>query len=119
MSRRGEKPFIIKRNDTAPSLIVNITNKGCDGGWEPFNLSAVTEIHFSMADDCGNLIISSQLANTISDRGQIQYSWKPEDTAMEGNYMGEFELFFNNGDKMTIPRQGGIKIKVEEDINNL
>ena len=62
---RGEKPFIIKRNDTAPNLIVTVYDKGCLGGWERFNLNSVTEAHFSMVDDCGALIISSQLANIV------------------------------------------------------
>jgi hypothetical protein len=101
-------------------LIAKITQKGCNGGTERLNLSAVTDIHFSMVDDCGALIVSSQSANTISEEsGVISYSWRPEDTMKEGDYVGEFELFFNDGSKMSLPREGGIKIRIEEDINNI
>jgi len=117
---KGQKPFIIKRNDTAPALIATVYDKGCLGGWERFNLSTVTQINFSMVDDCGALIISSQSAQTISaSSGVIQYNWKDGDTAMAGNYIGEFELFFADGTKMSLPREGGISIKIEEDINEM
>jgi len=117
---RGEKPFIIKRNDTAPALIATIYDKGCLGGWNRLNLSAVTRVDFSMVDDCGALIVSSQSAQTISaSSGIIQYNWREGDTAVAGNYTGEFELFFGDGTKMSLPREGGISIRIAEDINNI
>ena len=117
---RGEKPFIIKRNDTAPALIATVYDKGCLGGWNRFSLSSVTRIDFSMIDDCGALMISSQSAQTISaTSGIIQYSWKEGDTAIAGSYTGEFELFFGDGTKMSLPREGGINIRIAEDINNI
>ncbi|MHA1988565.1 MAG: hypothetical protein ACW98D_18185 [Promethearchaeota archaeon] len=117
---RGEKPFIIKRNDTAPALIATIYDKGCLGGWNRLNLSAVTRVDFSMVDDCGALIVSSQSAQTISaSSGIIQYNWREGDTAIAGNYTGEFELFFGDGTKMSLPREGGISIRIAEDINNI
>lgn len=117
---RGEKPFIIKRNDTAPPLIATVYDKGCLGEWNRLDLSGTTKIEFSMVDDCGNLIISSQSAETISaNSGIIQYNWKPQDTAQEGDFMGEFEIFFNNGTKMSLPREGGINIRIIKDINGL
>ena len=117
---RGEKPFIIKRNDTAPALIATIYDKGCLGGWNRLNLSAVTRVDFSLVDDCGALIVSSQSAQTISaSSGIIQYNWREGDTAVAGNYTGEFELFFGDGTKMSLPREGGISIRIAEDINNI
>ena len=66
------------------------------------------------------LIISSQSAQTISaNSGIIQYSWNESDTAVAGNFVGEFELFFADGTKMSLPREGGINIRIEEDINNI
>ena len=97
---QGQKPFIIKRNDTAPALIATVYDKGCLGNWERFNLTTVTQINFSMIDDCGVLIISSQSAQTISaTSGIIQYNWKEGETSISGNYVGEFELFFADGKK--------------------
>lgn len=115
---RGEKPFIIKRNDTAPALVATVYDRGCLGEWNRLDLSGATKIEFSMVDDCGSLIISSQSAETISaNSGIIQYSWKPQDTTQEGDFIGEFEIFFSNGTKMSLPREGGIKIRITKDIN--
>jgi hypothetical protein len=116
----GEKPFIIKRNDTAPAIVATVFDRGCLGEWNRLNLSGVTKIEFSMVDDCGSLIISSQSAETISaTSGIIQYAWKEGDTYMPGNFVGEFEIFFQNGTKMSLPREGGIKIRIIEDINGI
>jgi hypothetical protein len=117
---RGEKPFLIKRNDTAPLLIATVYDRGCLGEWNRLNLSGVTSINFSMADDCGALIISSQPAQIISaTSGIIQYAWQDGDTVMSGNYMGEFELFFADGRKMSLPREGAIAIRVVDDVNEV
>ena len=117
---RGEKPFIMKRNDTAPALIATIYDKGCLGGWNRLNLGSVISVQFSMKDDCGSLIISSKEAYIVSPKsGIIQYSWEEGDTSFSGNFIGEFELFFADGTKMSLPREGGISIRIEEDINNI
>lgn len=115
---RGKKPFIIKRNDTAPVLIATVYDKGCLGQWGRLNLSGVTSINFSMVDDCGSLFISSASAQTVSaESGIIQYSWEEGDTSISGMYSGEFELLFADGRKMSLPREGGIDIRIVDDIN--
>jgi hypothetical protein len=115
---KGKKPFIIKRNDTAPILIATVYDKGCLGEWGRLNLSGVTSINFSMIDDCGSLVISSASAQTVSAiSGIIQYCWQEGDTAVSGNYTGEFEMFFGDGTKMSLPREGGIEIRIIDDIN--
>lgn len=113
------KPFIIKRNDTFPTLTINVKTRGEINQVIPFNLSGVTACTFSMADDCGNLKISSSSANTLSSSGgTIQYAWSTGDTDTSGKYKGEFELLFIGGGKMSIPTLGYIHIEVNDDINS-
>jgi hypothetical protein len=116
----GERPFMIKRNDTAPALVATVYDKGCLGGWGRLDLSGVTKVEFSMVDDCGALVISSHSAETVSaSSGIIQYCWRDGDTSSAGNFVGEFEIFFQNGTKMSLPREGGINIRITEDINGI
>jgi hypothetical protein len=117
---KGVKPFIIKRGDTAPNLIATIYDKGCLGQSGRFNLSGVTNISFSMSNQNGALIISSNTAQIVSyESGIIEYSWQEGDTEYEGNYYGEFEIIFGDGKKMSLPREGFINIKITEDINKI
>lgn len=112
------KPFIIKRNDTLPALSLTIKTRGCLDQVIPFSLSGVSACTFSMSDDCGNLKISSAPAQiTSASAGTIQYSWIAEDTNTEGKYLGEFELFFSGGSKMSIPILGAIDIQIIKDLN--
>lgn len=111
-------PFIIKRNDTLPSLSISIKSRGNINQIIPFDLTTVSAVTFSMSDQSGNLKISSSSAEIVSaSAGTIQYNWISENTDTEGNFDGEFELFFNGGKKMSIPTLGAIKINICKDIN--
>lgn len=117
---KSDSTFFIKRNDTAPNLIATVYDKGCLGEWSRLSLSGVTNVNFSMSNSNGVLFISSEPADIISvDSGIIQYSWKSGDTSVSGDYFGEFEIFFSDGKKMTLPRQGNIRIKILNDINSI
>ena len=113
-----ERHFSIKRNDNLPSLVVKIKTRGCLDEVLPLSLTGVSAVTFSMISECGDLIISSNDA-IISDaeNGVIEYQWQQDDTATAGKFKGEFELFFNGGGKISIPRTNAINIQVFEDIN--
>lgn len=113
------KPFIIKRNDTFPTLTINVKTRGEFNQVIPYNLSAVTACTFSMSDLSGNLKISSSQATVlVASAGTIQYSWTTENTDTSGKYNGEFELEFTGGDIMSIPNLGYINIEIIDDIND-
>lgn len=116
----NKKLFIIKRNDTLPSLQIRIKTRNCMNSIVPFNLSGVTACTFSMVDDCGNLVIASNGASVISEQnGTVQYNWREGDTMNSGRFRGEFELFFTGGKKISVPTLGGIEIFIDQDINNI
>lgn len=112
------KPFLIKRNDTYPNLMLKIKSQGEFNQSVTFNLSGVTATTFSMSDSDGNLKISSATADIISDvNGTLQYSWNNGDTDVSGSFNGEFELFFTGGKKISIPKTGFISIFIADDLN--
>lgn len=113
--------FILKRNDTLPSLIVNVIDRGNLYEKKPFNLSGVTSVTFSMLNtDCQYNKISLKEATILCvSGGTLQYNWDSIDTNESGNFIGEFELNFDNGGKMSIPQIGGINIEIVDDVNNL
>ena len=113
------KPFIIKRNDTFPTLSLNIKTRGEFNQVIPYNLSAVTACTFSMSDSSGNLKVSSAQATVlVASAGTIQYAWTTEDTDTSDKYNGEFELLFTGGNIMSIPNLGYINIEIIDDIND-
>lgn len=112
--------FQIKQNDTFPSLEIRLKSRSCLDSIIAFNLSAVTACTFSMADDCGNLKIASMTATISSySGGCIQYDWVTGDTDTPGKYKAEFELYFSDGKKTTVPTLGVIEITILKDVNNI
>ena len=112
-------PFVIKRNDTFPTLTINIKTRGEFNQVIPYNLSAVTACTFFIFFRHGNLKVSSESATIVSySAGTIQYSWTKSDTDTSGKYNGEFELLFTGGNVMSIPTVGYINIEVIDDIND-
>ena len=114
------KTFQMKQNDTLPSLQINIKARGCLDSVIPFNLSGVTACTFSMVDNCGNLKVASMpAAITCYSGGSIQYNWIEGDTDTDGKYKAEFELFFSDGKKLTVPTFGAIEVNILKDVNDI
>ena len=110
--------FIIKRNDTLPALQLCLIDRGCLGGKEPFSLSGVTGATFTMVSDCGDYKIFAKDAQIVShSAGTIQYNWDAEDTNEGGNFLGEFQLHYSDGNKMSVPQNGHISISIPKDTN--
>jgi hypothetical protein len=66
-----------------------------------------------MIDQHGNYKISGKAATITSvTGGTIQYSWQDEDTTISGNFKAEFQLYYLDGKKMTIPQGPPINIKI-------
>jgi len=114
----NKNEFIIKRNDTLPSLQICLIDRGCLGNKQPYLLSGVTGVTFTMANNSGDYKILSQPAQIISNSGgTIQYNWQNGDTNESGSFLGEFHLHYSNGGKLSIPQNGYIKIEIPKDVN--
>lgn len=114
----NKNEFIIKRNDTLPALQLCLIDRGCLGEKEPYNLSGVTGVTFTMTYDSGDYKIYAKPAQLFSSSGgTIQYNWDSEDTNEAGRFNGEFQLLYSDGNKMSIPQNGQIIINIPKDIN--
>ena len=114
----NKNEFIIKRNDTLPALQICLIDRGCLGGKESYDLTGVTGVTFTMANNCGDYKIFAKSAQTVSySAGTIQYNWDPEDTNESGSFKGEFQLLYSDGNKLSVPQNGQIDILIPKDVN--
>jgi hypothetical protein len=114
----NKNEFIIKRNDTLPSLQICLIDRGCLGGKQPYILSGVTGVTFTMTSSCGDYKIFAKTAQVVSNSGgTIQYNWEVGDTNESGRFLGEFQLLYADGNKLSIPQSGQIQIEIPKDVN--
>jgi len=108
--------FSIKRHDRRPVLRVLI--KDAETGLA-FDLSGVSSAKFLMADRDGTVVVDQAAAvEAPATDGVLRYDWQAGDTGTAGVYRGEFEMDFGGGDKLTVPNQGFISIRVYEDLDD-
>ncbi len=110
--------FNIKRNDTLPTLDVKLKDSATS--YMNLNVSGLA-INFSMKDvETNNIKVSSASASIVDpDTGSVQYQWVYGDTSVAGMYYGEFELVYEDGNRLTFPTDSSLIINIFEDINNV
>jgi len=114
----NKNEFHLKRNDTLPVLKLQLIDRSCLGSRVPFDLTGVSSATFTMKNSCGDIKIMAKNAQIISySGGVIQYNWEAEDTSDSGLFNAEFQLIYANGNRLSIPQIGAIKIEIENDVN--
>lgn len=110
--------FKIKRNDTLPTLDVKL--KDSLTTYMNLNVSGLT-VNFSMKEvETGIIQINSASASIIDpDTGSVQYQWVAGNTSTAGVYYGEFELLYEDGNRLTFPTDSSLIVNIYEDINNV
>lgn len=101
--------FSIKKNDTSPSLIYQLTLG--DGQ----TISGAT-VRFHMADADGSVIVDAAAAIHSESLAQLRYDWVAPNTATSGAYRAEFEVTFGSGAIETFPNTGYITVKIIDDL---
>ena len=107
----------MKRNDTRPFLDVSLQ----DVSGNALDLQAsVSGITFTMKNlDDDSVAVQAQSATIIPETtGMVRYSWSPSDTSTAGTYVGEFQVLYNDGTKLTIPTSTVLSIVILEDYDN-
>lgn len=113
----NQKDFIIKQNDTLPSLMICVFDYSNLTTRIPFDMTGASAVTFSMVDKHGNYKVAGVEGTILSaSGGTIQYDWSPNDTNEPGNFRGEFQLYYNDGKKLSLPQQGYISIEIPPDI---
>jgi len=94
--------FYIKQGDTLPIFAVQLL----DDNGNPIDLSGSTVQLWveGMGDN--------PKAMTIYDGAVVMYKFSSEETKNFGPYLAEIKVLFSNGDIITLPTIGNIKIHV-------
>ena len=107
--------FALKRHDRRPVLRMTVT-KVSDG--TPLDFSGATA-KFLMYDMSGVEKVNAVAAiESPTTGGVLRYDWQTGDTDTEGEYHAEFEVDYGGGDKLTIPNNGYLVIKIYEDLDD-
>lgn len=103
--------FIIKKNDTAPSLQRTLTDS--DGA---IDLTGAT-VRFHMAATVGGTAkVDAEATIVTAASGIVKYDWASGDTDTTGSYYGEFEITYSDGSSETVPNPGFITINITADL---
>lgn len=114
----NKNEFHLKRNDTLPVLKLQLIDRSCLGSRIPFDLTGISSATFTMKNSCGDIKIMAKNAQIVSySGGVIQYNWEAEDTSDSGLFDAEFQLIYANGNRMSIPQIGAIRVEIENDVN--
>lgn len=104
--------FIIKQGDTSPSLTARLVT--ADN--QPANLAGASVIFHFRKTRGGASAISASAAIVDAATGSVRYDWQAGDTANFGEFEGEFEVTYADGNIETFPNEGYIDISVSEQI---
>jgi hypothetical protein len=84
----------------------------------PLDLSGATAI-FLMYDSDGTEIVNASAAiEAPTTDGILRYDWQAGDTDISGEFKAEFEVDYGAGDKITIPNQGYLIVRIYDDLDD-
>lgn len=113
-------PFLIKQNDTRPQLDYTI-QQGPVGGKVSVDMTNATSVVFNMRlkDTPGTVVINRGSAEFVAPltSGVVRYTFSEADTADADDYIGEFEVTFDDDGVLTAPTGNSwIYIQIGDDI---
>lgn len=107
--------FYIKEGDRAPALLVTCIDE--DG--VIIDLTAAISAAFYMinpGDDTPKVNGTAAVIVAPQSGGQLRYNWAANDTDTPGDYDGEFEVLWSDGNKTTFPNFRFLRIKIARSI---
>jgi hypothetical protein len=102
--------FFLKRGDTSPALEFVL---------EPLTALTGATVRFNMRlPGASAAKVSRATAQVVSPAtdGKVRYVWQTADTDTAGDYLGEFEVTFQDGSIETFPNADEIKIHIRQDL---
>ncbi len=115
----------LKRHDLRPALDMQLK----DGAGVALDVSTdtATSVLFIMKDSTTGAV-KVEAACTLLDAddveqsagydGKVRYQWLSGDTDTAAVYLGEFEITYTDGQKLTVPTVDVLAIVILEDYNN-
>lgn len=113
----SENTFVIKRNDTSPSLEVQLL----DASKNPVNITGASVV-FNLGTRDGETLVDGEAATIVTaGTGIVRYDWQAGDTAQSGTHNAEFEVTYLGGRVETFPKSKSpnrnfIQVIIPEDI---
>ncbi len=104
--------FIIKQNDTSPSLEATLS----DANLVPVDITAAT-VMLHMKAVGGDVVLDEQMTITDADGGVVQYDWQTGDTDTVGTYYVEFEVTYADGSIETFPNNSSLPLVITRELN--
>ena len=105
--------FIIKQNDTSPSIEATLT----DINGTAINI-ADASVRFHMKNLTNNSVVVDAAANIVTAAsGIVRYDWQAADTAKAGIYSCEFEVTYSDASIETFPNDEQIIVSIEGELN--
>ena len=101
--------FRLKVGDLEPSLVATLLYQ--DGSVPA--LDTAVSISFRFATTAGVELFSRAANLTNATTGAVSYAWQTGDTAIAGEYYGEFSIVWSAGRSQTYPSSGYLLILIE------
>lgn len=123
MSCQSETKILkLKRHDTMPYAKMRLVEKNVDspGQEVAVDVSSSTITFNMVTDDDARILKVDSGACVITDgpNGQFEYRWDAADTDTDGDYLGEAQIVFPSGGKLTVPGDDSFKIRIFKDYND-
>ena len=105
--------FIMKQNDTSPSIEATLT----DINGTAINLNN-SNVRFHMKNLSNSAVVVDAAATiTNASGGIVRYNWQAADTAKAGIYSCEFEVTYSDASIETFPNDEQIIVSIEGELN--
>lgn len=113
--------YVMKANDLLPAIQGAASTAGT-----PVNLTSATLIKFFMRAADANFqpvttgtlkVNATATAVAPTTSGVLRYDWVVGDTAVPGNYVGEFQVTFPGAKPQTLPTTSYITITILADLD--
>jgi hypothetical protein len=103
--------YTVKQGDTLPPLRGSLYD--ADGTLVDLAGATVT---FTMGAQPGTPTVAAAATIVDAANGVVEYNWVAADTAIAGNFFGEFQVVFANGSIETFPNDTYIAILVKAEL---
>lgn len=108
--------FEIKAHDQLPSIRAQLLNADDES---PIDLTNAQSVEFIMTTAVGAVpkVNAVAVIEAPKTSGIVRYDWQPVDTALPGQYLGEWEVTWIGGKKQTFPTGSYHTIEVLADLD--
>lgn len=103
--------FTIKQNDTLPKLIATLRV----GGAIIADLALATSVKLALSKrSTPDVFFFLGVATIINPAaGVVEYAWQAADTAVPGEFYGEWHITYTGGGKRKVPTVGKFTLSIE------